>query len=227
MKELLVIEKPNSSFSEEIKKTRTNLRFSQIDKNIKSIMITSSVPAEGKSFIAANLAASFAQYDQKVLLVDCDLRKGRQKKIFGKSDDQEGGLSNLLIDAECEKNYASYIKKTRVENLFIIPTGPFPPNPSELLASDNFKKVLAKFKRTFDIVILDCPPVVGLNDAVVVASVADLSLIVAKYKSTSMDLVEKTKKSLDAVNAKIAGVVLNQMEQSKNSYYYYGGYYKE
>lgn len=227
MKELLVIEKPNSNFSEEIKKTRTNLKFSRIHDDEKVIMITSSLPGEGKSFVAANLAASFAQYNQKVLLIDCDLRKGRQRKIFEIAEDKEKGLSNLLIDKDWQVNYPAYIKKTKVSKLLIIPTGPFPPNPSELLASDRFKELIKELKNKFDVIILDCPPVVGLNDALVVSSIADMSIIVAKYKSTSIDLLEESKKSLEAVNAKIAGVILNQMEGIKSSYYYYGGYYKE
>lgn len=227
MKELLVIERPNSSFSEEIKKVRTNLKFSQISEEVKAMMITSSVPGEGKSFVAANLAASFAQYNERVLLIDCDLRKGRQRKIFEIPEDKERGLSNLLIDKDWESIYPSYINKTKVKNLFVIPTGPFPPNPSELLASKRFKKLVGKLKKRFDVIILDCPPIVGLNDAVVVASIADISMIVAKYKSTSKDLLEKSKKALDTVNANIVGVILNQMEETKNSYYYYGGYYKE
>lgn len=227
MKELLVIEKPNSSFSEEIKKTRTNLKFSQISDEVKVMMITSSVPGEGKSFVTANLAASFAQYNEKVLIVDCDLRKGRQKKVFNIPDDEEGGLSKLLINKDWKSEYPSYIKKTKVSNLFVLPTGPFPPNPSELLATERFKKFVEELKTVFDIIILDCPPVVGLNDAIVVSSIADISIIVAKYKSTSIDLVEKTKKSLESVGARIAGVILNQMETTKSSYYYYGGYYKE
>lgn len=226
MKELVVIDRPNSNFSEEIKKTRTNLKFSQINEDTKAMMITSSVPGEGKSFVAANLAASFAQYNEKVLLIDCDLRKGRQKKIFNIPEESDGGLSNLLIDKEWETAYPSYIKKTKVSNLFVIPTGPFPPNPSELLATERFMRLIEELKKVFDIIILDCPPVVGLNDAVVVASVADISILVAKYKGTSKDLVERSKKSLDSVNARIAGVILNQMDGSNNSYYY-GGYYKE
>lgn len=227
MKELLVIDKPNSYFSEQIKKTRTNLRFSKINEDEKVIMITSSLPGEGKSFIAANLAASFVQYNQKVVIIDCDLRKGRQRKIFEIPEDKEKGLSNLLIDKDWKVNYPAYIKKTKVNKLLLLPTGPFPPNPSELLASDRFKHLIEELKHKFDVIILDCPPVAGLNDAQVVSSIADMSIIVAKYKSTSMDLLEETKKSLEAVNSKIAGVILNQTEGTKNSYYYYGGYYKE
>lgn len=227
MKELLVIDKPNSNFSEQIKKTRTNLRFSKINEDEKVIMITSSVPGEGKSFVAANLAASFAQYNQKVLLIDCDLRKGRQRKIFEIAEDKEKGLSNLLIDKDWEVNYPAYIKKTKVSKLLLLPTGPFPPNPSELLASERFSNLIKEVKSKFDVVILDCPPTVGLNDALVVSSVSDMSIIVAKHKSTSIDLLEDTKKSLEAVNAKIAGVILNQMEGTKNNYYYYGSNYKE
>ena len=227
MNELVIIEKPNSSFSEEIKRVRTNLKFSAINEDMKVIMITSSLAGEGKSFVSANLAASFSQFNEKVLLIDCDLRKGRQKKIFGIPVKKTGGLSSLLINKEWETAYPEYIRTTKVDNLFVIPTGPYPPNPSELLASERFQRLLDKFKESFDIIILDCPPLTGLNDALVVSRYADASIIVARHKKTSMDILEKSKKSLDAVGAKIAGVILNQIDTKENNYYYYGHYYRD
>ena len=226
MSELILIEKPNSALSEEIKKVRTNLKFSSVNDNLKVIMLTSSLPGEGKSFISANLAVSFAQAGEKVLVIDCDLRKGRTKKIF-KIPPQVEGLSDLLINKKWDSEYVEYIQKTEVENLDIIVSGSYPPNPSELLASERFQKVLSKLKSSYDIIILDCPPIVGLNDALVVANQADISILVVKYKSTSMEVLEKSKKELENVGAKIAGVIINQSAMNDNKYYYNGGYYKD
>lgn len=227
MSELVVMSRPNSAFSEEIKKVRTNLKFSTVNDDMKVIMITSSVPGEGKSFVSSNLAAAFAQADERVLIIDCDLRKGRLRKIFDLVDKKSEGLSNLLIDREWEENYKTYIKRTKVEHLYVIPSGSFPPNPSELLASDRFQKLLDILRPNFDIIILDCPPVSGLNDPLVVAPRSDISIIVTKHNQTSIDLLENTKKSLDAVGAKIAGVIINQNTSRENHYYYYGHYYKD
>ena len=224
MSELVVIEKPNSYISEEIKKIRTNLKFSAVVDDIKTIMITSSVPGEGKSFIASNLAASFAKNEEKVLIIDCDLRKGRQKKIFEIAERKAGGFSSLLINKEWEEEYKKYIRKTNINNLYLIPSGPFPPNPSELLSSERCREVIGKLKSKFDVVILDCPPLVGLNDTLVISRYADVSIIVAKHKDTPMDLLEKSKKSLETVGAKKINIVLNQTDTKVNSYYY-GSYY--
>jgi len=226
MSELVVIEKPNSHVSEEIKKVRTNLKFTAVSDDIKTIMITSSVPGEGKSFISANLAVSFAQNGEKVLIIDCDLRKGRQKKIFEIAERKSGGFSSLLINKEWEEEYKKYIRKTKVENLYMIPSGPFPPNPSELLSSERCKNIIEKLKTKFDIIILDCPPLVGLNDTLVISNYSDISIIVAKHKSTPMDLLEKSKKSLENVGVKKLSVVLNQMDAKVNPYYY-GHYYRD
>ena len=226
MNELVVVKKKNSHVSEEIKKIRTNLKFAAVSEDVKTIMITSSVPGEGKSFISANLGAAFAQNDEKVLIIDCDLRKGRQKKIFDVQVKQTGGFSSLLINKEWEEEYKKYIRKTEVNNLFVIPCGPYPPNPSELLSSDRCKKVIEKLKEKFDVIILDCPPLVGLPDTLIISSYADVSLIVAKHKSTPLELLEKSKKSLDNVGAKRINVILNQIDTKMKSYYY-GHYYTD
>lgn len=227
MSELIVIEKPTSAFSEAIKTVRTNLKFSSVSRKIKTIMVTSSVPSEGKSFVSANLAAAFAQFGEKVLLVDCDLRKGRQNKIFDISiSDSPLGLSNLLIEENYLRYCQNYVQKTNIENLYILPAGTFPPNPSELLASDRCCNLLKLFREQYDVIILDCPPLTGLNDALVASSYADTSVIVARYKHTPMELLEKSKKSLENVGANIAGVILNQIPIKDNPYYY-SSYYSE
>ena len=219
------IERDSTSFNEEIKKIRTNIKFSSVNDDVKVICVTSSLPGEGKSLISANLAASFAQYDEKVLLIDCDLRKGRQRKLFNIPNNNDLGLSKLLINKRWENEYRNYIKATRINNLSVIPTGIFPPNPSELLANERFANLINKLKEEYSMIILDCPPLEGLSDALVVSSLADTTVLVAKYKSTPVNLLEKSKKALDNVGSKLAGVVLNHVDKEPNTYYY--GYYKE
>lgn len=226
MNELPIISRPTSAFSEEIKKVRTNLKFSSINEDVKVMAITSSVPGEGKSFTTANLAVAFAQYGEKVILLDCDLRKDRQKKNFNVTVKKSEGLSNLLINKEWKTEYKNYIKNTKVENLSLIPSGSYPPNPSELLASERFDKLLEKLRKEYDVILLDCPPINGLNDTLVISSKADITVLVTKYKSTSIDLLDKSKKALEAIGAKIAGVVINQVD-AKETNYYYGYYYKD
>ena len=219
------IEKDSVSFNEEIKKIRTNIKFSSVNEDVKVICVTSSLPGEGKSLISANLAASFAQYDEKVLLIDCDLRKGRQRKLFNIPNNNDLGLSKLLINKRWENEYKNYINATKINNLSVIPTGIFPPNPSELLTSERFLFLIKKLKEDYDRIILDCPPIEGLSDALVVSSISDTTVLVAKYKSTPVNLLEKSKKALDKVGSKLAGVVLNHVDKEPNTYYY--GYYKE
>ena len=220
-KELIILSKPKDPTSEAIRILKTNLQFSFIDDNFKTLMITSSMPGEGKSFISANLACAFSMMNYKVLLIDCDLRKGRQHKVFDLEKDN--GLSNLLLDNV--DNYKKYIKKTEVDNLYVLPSGVVPPNPSELLGSDKCKKLFEKFEKLFDLVILDCPPLNVVTDSLILTSLADQALIVSAYKKTPMDLLMSSKKSLEASNIKIAGIVMNKMTK-QGGYYYYNKYYE-
>ena len=221
--ELIVYNRPKSSISENIRTIRTNLQFTNISKDDKTLLITSSISGEGKSFIAANLAISFAQTGKKVLLVDCDIRKGRVHKIFGIPDENNIGLSNLLIDDDllndAKDNLKKYVVKTKITNLYIIPRGTIAPNPSELLGSNQAKKLFEMLKTKFDCIILDCSPTIGLPDALVLARVADQVLIVSAIDYTPTDMLINTKKSLENVNAKIAGVVVNKVKGSSSSYY--------
>lgn len=219
MRELIVNNNPKSSFAESIKTVRTNLRFSSVNKKIKTILITSSVMGEGKSFICANLATAFANAKEKVLLIDCDLRRGRQQKIFFKDNIENVGLSNLLIDDNWEENLESYIKNTDVKRLDIITTGAMPPNPTVLLESKKMEKILDKIKDNYDVIIFDAPPVTGLTDALVLTRLADAVLVVASTVKTSLDLLGDTKQALENVNANIAGVILNGVEHQENKYY--------
>lgn len=214
--ELIVANNPKSGVAEAIKTIRTNLLFSSIDEPVKSILITSSMSGEGKSFISANLAVAFAQAGVKVLIVDCDLRRGRQHKIF--NIDNEQGLSNLLLD-DVDKNYKKYIKKSRYENIYVLPMGIVPPNPSELLASAKNKQLVKLLKQKFDLVIYDGVPVGGLTDSIIMADLVDKIVIVSAYKITPVEFLANTNKALEKFKDKIAGVILNKFPSSKDHYY--------
>ncbi len=216
--ELLLVKYPKSLVSESIKTLRTNLQFSAVDNDFKTILVTSSIPGEGKSFISANLAISFTQTGKKVLLVDCDMRKGRQHKIFKVSNSK--GLSNLLID-DISK-YERYINKTNIENLSIITRGAVPPNPSELLNSNKNKVLIDLLKENFDIIIFDGVPCNGLPDSIIMSNLVDEVLVVSSNSVTPKSTFENTKKTLQKVGAPIAGVILNNIDKKNN---YYGRYY--
>ena len=221
--ELLVQKYPKSSVSESIKTLRTNLQFSSVDSEIETILITSSIPGEGKSFISANLAISFVQTGKKVLIVDCDMRKGRQHRIFKLSNSK--GLSNLLIDDM--KNITQYVSKTSINDLYVITRGTVPPNPSELLNSKKNKDLIALLKSKFDIVIFDGVPCNGLPDSIIMSTLVDKVLIVSSETVTPKTVLENTKKQLEKVGAPIAGTVLNNVSRKSGTYGRYYGYYGE
>jgi len=220
--DLLIDKYPNDLASESIRTLRTNLQFSSIDKELKTILVTSSIPGEGKSFVSVNLACAFAQTGKKVCLVDCDLRKGRQHKVFG--IDNTKGLSNLIIDDIT--NVKDYMSQTEVKGLSVIPRGTVPPNPSELLNSRKNKDLINALKQKFDIVILDCPPCNGLSDALIMTNLVDKVLVVASADKTPKTSFESTIKALENINAPIAGSVLNNIDLKREHYgkyyYYYG-----
>ena len=219
MKELIVNSYPKSSVTESIKTIRTNLRFSSVNKKLQTILITSSISGEGKSFLSANLSVDYANSKEKVLLIDCDLRKGRQQELFNVITSSRMGFSNLLIDDNWKKNLKEYIHSTEIKNLDILTTGTIPPNPSVLLESSKIEKVIDELKKQYDVIIFDTPPVTGLTDTLILSRLADVVLIVARAKKTTPELLENTKKALENVNANIAGVVLNRVDKYDNKYY--------
>lgn len=213
--ELIVFSKPKSNISEDIRTIRTNLKFTANDE-AKVLLVTSSVPGEGKSFISSNLAAAFAQTGEKVLLVDADLRLGRVHKIFNQSAAK--GFSNMLISGTSE-DLPEYIKKTTIPNLYIVSRGTVPPNPSELLNSSSCKKLVSIFRENFDRVIFDGVPVNGLPDSLVLANLVDRVIIVTTIGYTSIDELNQTKKALEQIDANIAGVVVNKAPTTKRGKY--------
>lgn len=221
--ELIVEKSPKAIVSENIKSLRTNLQFTAVDEDLKTVLITSTNAGEGKSFVAANLAISFAQADKKVLLVDCDLRKGRVHRLFNIPN--TSGLSNLL--AGDLRAFGNYIRQTKIKKLDIITCGTYPPNPSELLASKKNRRLIKTLGSFYDIVIFDGAPVGGLADSVILSSFVDETLIVVKDGNTAKADLLAAKDSLEKVGAKIAGVVFNMVNRKAskyyNNYYYYGG----
>ncbi len=215
--EIVVLRHPKSSISESIKGLRTNLQFTSVDKRLKTILVTSSIPGEGKSFISTNLAASFAQTDKKILLVDCDLRRGRLHKIFNLPNTD--GLSNLLADDKIRSS--KYIRETSIENLSVITRGTCPPNPSELLSSNKNRDLISQLTRKFDLVIFDGAPCNNLTDSIVMSTLVDETLIVARNGYVPRSEFNAAKENLQKVEAKIGGVVLNQIGSSDTSYYSY------
>jgi len=214
--ELVVVNKPKSNISEDIRTIRTNLQFASTDESSKVLLVTSSVPGEGKSFISCNLATAFAQNGETTLLIDSDLRLGRVHKVFGVSN--KIGLSNLLVEQDVI-DCADYITKTQVENLYVIPRGTVPPNPSELLNSSNMRKMIEFLRENFDHIIFDGCPINGLPDSLVVASLVDRVIIVTSVNYCKIDELEDTKKALEKIDANIAGIVVNRTSQTKRGKY--------
>lgn len=218
--ELIVEKHPKEIVSENIKSLRTNLQFTGIDDNVKTILVTSTNAGEGKSFVSANLAISFAQAGKRVLLVDCDLRKGRVHRLFGLLN--QWGLSNLLADNL--NNMYNYIQPTNTKNLSVLTCGTYPPNPSEILSSKKNKMLVEYLRTGYDIVIFDGAPVGGLADSVILSSFMDQTLIITRDAVTAKSDLRAAKDSLDKVGAKIAGLVFNFVNRKSSKYYnyYYG-----
>ena len=217
MKDELVMQlKPKSNISEDIRTIRTNLQFTSADEESKVILITSSVPGEGKSFISSNLATAFSQTGESTLLIDCDLRLGRVHKIFGVSNDK--GFSNLLVGQNIV-DCADFIKKTSVPNLYVIPRGTVPPNPSELLNSSNTRKVIKFLRENFDHIIFDGTPINGLPDSLIMAGNVDRVALVTTVGYTKIDELNEAKKALEKIDANIAGIIVNKTQVTKRGKY--------
>jgi len=222
--EIVTFTSPKSSVSEIFKTLRTNLQFMNVDDKLKSILITSTKPGEGKSWAAANLAITFAQAGKKVILVDADMRRGRQHKVFDLSN--KNGLSNLLVLSvdNIKKELTKYLQKTMVDNLLVITAGVVPPNPSELLTSRKMIEIIEVLEEMADIVIFDGTPTTLVTDAIILSRYVSTTMIVAAHKKTKMEDLKQTKKNIENVGGKIGGVVINQVPISKKNaakgYYY-------
>jgi capsular exopolysaccharide synthesis family protein len=214
---LITHKNPKSPISEQYRTIRTNIQFASVDTEIKALMITSSGPGEGKSTTVANLAVVLAQQGKSVLLVDADLRKPTVHYTFRVSNVY--GLTTVLTR---QGSLASVIQKTQVPDLDVLPSGPVPPNPSELLNSKAMEATLEELKGKYDYILFDTPPVLAVTDAQILANRCDGVVLVVTSGKTQNEGALKAKELLDNANAKIIGTVLNGKEKADNTYYYYG-----
>ncbi|TYR78843.1 CpsD/CapB family tyrosine-protein kinase [Priestia megaterium] len=216
---LLAHNSPKDPIAEQYRTIRTNVQFSNADNNIKSIVLTSTGPGEGKSTTSANLATVYAQQDLKVLLIDADLRKPTAHYTFRLEN--HVGFTNVLTK---QSTLMQAVQQSEVPNLHILTSGPIPPNPAELLSSNYMSELLKEMKREFDMVIFDTPPALAVTDAQILANQVDGTILVVSSGKTDKEAAQKAKELLINANGKLLGVVLNnrKVEEGSNYYYYYG-----
>jgi len=217
---LITIESPRSPISEQYRTLRTNIQYASIDDELKTIMITSPNPGEGKSTTIANLAIVFAQQGKKVLLVDTDLRKPTIHYTFHIHNTV--GLTNVLMK---QSSLGDAIQQTPVTDLFILTCGTIPPYPAELLGSTVMTELITRLKVDFDIILFDTPPLLAVTDAQILANKCDASILVVKSGSTEKDEAIRAKDILVNSSSRVLGTVLNNKKMKDSQYqntYYYG-----
>ena len=214
---------PKYDHIEGIKALRTNLQFVKREKNVKTIAITSSMPGEGKSWIASNLALAYAKADYKVCMVDADMRKGTQHIRYNVK--QTPGFSDLIISNDDINDfkliYNKYIKPTRFENIFILPCGNYTFESSELLISNKLNKMVTILKENFDIIIFDSTPSTLVTDATILARLVETNIVVVEYEKTKMKDLRRIKELIEGVGGDLAGIVINKINDDKKKKYYY------
>lgn len=213
-KEFIVEQKPKSIESEAYKTLRTDIQYISFNKQLKTILITSSEKEEGKSTISGNLALSFAQNDKKIILLDCDFRRASIHKKFKISN--LIGLSEILIG---KKSLQETVQQYN-DNLDILSSGKIPANPSEMLASNAMTNLIEKLKEKYDMVILDSASLQAFTDAQILATKVDGTILVAQAERTKKESIIEAKNRLDKVGANIIGTVLNAVRDNREKYYY-------
>jgi capsular exopolysaccharide synthesis family protein len=222
LKNLASLKNPKSRTSEAFRTLRTNIQFSSLDKEVKCIVVTSSGSGEGKSTVMSNLAITIAESGKKVVLIDCDLRKPSIHKKLGVTNSI--GVTNMLVQG-VQKEEAIF--KTAVNNLFVLTSGPIPPNPAELLGSKKMQSIIEELKTEFDFVLIDAPPVLAVTDAQILSTIADGVIFVASYGEAQKNALVDAKHLIDKVGGKIIGIVFNKVPETVSAYHgkYYKGYY--
>lgn len=218
---LITYTDPKSVNAEQFRTLRTNIEFAQLDKQLKSLLVSSSIPTEGKSTISSNLAFVMAQTEKRVLLVDADLRKPTVHRTFKLNNEQ--GLTTLLSNSDMKFNQV--VQHSRELNLYFLPSGPIPPNPSEVLGSARMSALMQELGKYFDLVIYDAPPITAVADPQILATKVDGVLLVTRYGLTKKEEIKQARLALENVNANILGYVMNgQPVSDSNGYYAYYGY---
>jgi non-specific protein-tyrosine kinase len=214
---LITVADPRSPISEAYRTLRTNLDFSSLDEPIKTMLVTSASPEEGKSTVLANLAVATAQTGRKVILVDCDLRRPTLHSLFNLKNDV--GLTTMVVDDVAMESPP--LQDAGVEGLQLVSSGPLPPNPSELLSSRRMEEIIAALLKRADVVLFDAPPVVAVTDAAVLATKVDGVLLVINAGGTKRDYARAAKARLEKVNANLLGAVLNNVRFDVSLHRYY------
>nr|WP_246055411.1 CpsD/CapB family tyrosine-protein kinase [Pseudalkalibacillus caeni] len=213
---LITYKNPKSPIAEQFRTIRTNIQFASIDEEMKSIMVTSAGPGEGKSTTAANLAIVLTQQGKRVLLVDADMRKPTMHYTFQLTNIQ--GLTNVLTK---QTNLANAISRTLVPDLDVLTSGPIPPNPSELLDSKAMRDLMKEAQSYYDVVLYDCPPVLAVTDAQIMANNTQGIVLVVRSGFTEKEAAQHAKERILKANGKLLGVVLNGKKMKEGQYYYY------
>jgi capsular exopolysaccharide synthesis family protein len=213
---LSTMQNPKSIQSEAYRTLRTNLQFASAGGELKTIVVTSSAPGEGKSTTATNLAVTLANSDNNVLLMDCDLRKPSLNRYILLSSRE--GLTNVLAGMTTLDNI---IQDTEIPRLQAITSGPIPPNPAELLNSQKMKDLIGELEGMYDYIIIDSPPTVPVTDSTILSTMVDGVILVISSGETPIDIAQKAKENLEKVNAKILGVVINKIKIKGEHYHYY------
>ena len=209
-----------SPFAEAFRTLRTNINFAGLDNPYKTLVVTSAGPNEGKSTTSSNLGIVMAQANNKVLLVGADLRRPTLHRLFGVDDTV--GITNVLVN---DLNPAEVAVESNVPGLYILPSGPIPPNPAELIGSQRMQKMIERARETFDYVLIDSPPVLIVTDTLLLSAMVDGVILVIKSGVARVDATREAKGKLENVGAKIVGAVLNKVNMSSHDYYYYSYYY--
>ncbi|WP_195218195.1 CpsD/CapB family tyrosine-protein kinase [Turicibacter sanguinis] len=216
--DLITLTNPKSPVAEAYRTLRTNIQFSNIDGNLQTICVTSSGLGEGKSTTISNLAETFAQAGNRVVIIDCDLRKPRLHKVFKLTNTM--GMTNLL-SGQVSIEDVTHITGS---DLTVITSGPIPPNPSELLGSNTMKKLLDDFEKRYDIILIDAPPVGVVTDAAILSTIVDGTILVVASGKTEIEGAKRAKQLLENVGARILGVTMTMIPVSKKGYYGYQYY---
>lgn len=216
---LVSVTDPSSVVAEQFRTIRTNIQFSAVDKKIQSLVVTSAEPSEGKSTVSSNLAVVWAKQNEKVLLIDADLRRPIAHRTFNLLN--AAGLSSYLSNNAV---YEEIIQETEVPNLSVISSGPVPPNPAELLNSRHINTLIERLEDEYDIIIFDVPPINTVTDAQLLANKADGVILVVPQGIAEKGSVTHAVEQLNKVHAKVLGTVMNRFKADKAPGYY-GGYY--
>ncbi len=215
--QLVTLTQPRSPAAEAYRTLRTNLIFSSVDDPLTTLLVTSPAPQEGKSTTLANLAVTFAQSDRRTILVDCDLRRPSQHTLWGQNNGR--GLTSMVLEGAAGSRPP--LVATGVDNLSLLPAGPLPPNPADLLGSKRMEDIIAALKAQADIVLFDAPPVLAVTDAALLAAKLDGALLVIEAGGTRREHAQRAKDLLEKLNIRVVGAVLNNapLDASLGAYY--------